>query len=115
MAFEGVTPVSFLDIPEPDDPRWKYLSHFGVVVEPGADQFIQCLRQLKISGASIKQVSELYRQMQGHSVRHGEIIRYLICYIIFSESELMESNAEMPSEPRNSYTSPMQIQKPGWR
>jgi hypothetical protein len=91
MVFEGVTAVSFLDVPEPDDLRWKYLSDFGVVVESGADQFIQCLRQLKISSASIKQASELYRQIQGHSVRDGEMIRYLICYISFSESELMES------------------------
>jgi hypothetical protein len=75
MALEGVTAVSFLDVPEPEDPRWKYLSRFGVVVESGAGPFIQCLWQLKVSRASINKVSELYKQIQGHSVRQGEMIR----------------------------------------
>jgi hypothetical protein len=75
MAFEGASAVSFLDIPEPEDPRWKYLSHFGVVVESGAGPYLQCLRQMKLSRASLTQVSELYKQIQGHFARQGEMIR----------------------------------------
>jgi len=70
-----MTTVSFLDVPEPDDPSWKNLRHLGVVVEAGASPFIQCLRNLKASGATLAQISELYQQIQCYSEADGEIIR----------------------------------------
>lgn len=85
ITYESIASMSFLDVPEPDDPRWKYLEHFGVVVESGAEPFIQCLLQLKGSKApSVEQVSELYKQIQEHSLYHGEKIRYEFC-IFFSD------------------------------
>jgi hypothetical protein len=102
MAFQGATAVSFLDIPDPEDPRWKYLSHFGVVVESGAGQYLQCVRQMKLSSPSLKQVSELYKQMQGHSVRQGEMIRLPTSFLYqLTRSTLIESNADTRSWPRS--------------
>jgi hypothetical protein len=75
MVHESIIEMFLLDIPEPEDTRWKCLRHLGVVVESGAGPFIQCLQRLKVSGASLKQVSELYTQIQRHAVRHGETIR----------------------------------------
>jgi hypothetical protein len=83
----SLPPLSLLDVPEPEDLRWKYLSHFGVVVVYGPGPFIQWLRQLKTSGASVDQVSELYRHIQGYHVFHGDVIRCLyfftpcLCFI----------------------------------
>jgi hypothetical protein len=75
MVHESIIEMFLLDIPEPEDTRWKCVRHLGVVVESGASPFIQYLQRLKVSGASLKQVSELYTQIQRHAVRHGETIR----------------------------------------
>jgi hypothetical protein len=72
---ENITSTLLLDIPEPEDPRWRYLHHFDVTAESGPNSFIQNLRQLKASETSLKGVSELYRQIQNHSNGHSKIIR----------------------------------------
>jgi hypothetical protein len=78
IAQANVASVLFLDIPEPEDTRWRFLRSFGVIVEMGPEPFIQCLRQLKLSKTSIEEVSGLYKQIQGQSSRHGEKIRCVL-------------------------------------
>lgn len=44
MGLEDLPSLSFLGGTKPEDLWWKYLLHFGVVVEYGPGPFIQCLR-----------------------------------------------------------------------
>jgi hypothetical protein len=67
--------ASFLDVPDPDDPRWKFLSHFGVVVDPGFDQFVKYLRQAKATPGSFKRISGLYKQINAFAADHLEEIK----------------------------------------
>jgi hypothetical protein len=55
--------LSFIDLPDPENPKWKELGHFGVVVNLGMDYFINCLDILKASGATLEATSELYMQI----------------------------------------------------
>lgn len=71
---EATTSTTFLHIPTPDDSRWKFLRHFGVVVELGVSQYLAYVRQLKQSGASLKRVTEIYEQMQPYASAKGEEI-----------------------------------------
>jgi hypothetical protein len=73
---DQIESLFLLDVPDPQDPRWKYLSCFGVVIEAGVGPIIQCLRHIRDSEVgSPEQVAELYRLVQGQSNSHGEIIR----------------------------------------
>lgn len=65
-----------LDIPEPQDPRWKYLTCFGVVTEAGIGPIIQCLFHIRDSDvASTEQVLELYHLVQAQAVPYSDVIR----------------------------------------
>ena len=75
LVAENIAQLSFVDLPDPEDPRWKYLSHFGVTVNKGAGPFIQCLQLLKESEGTWEQASELYKQIYLHSSKHEEAIR----------------------------------------
>ena len=55
--------MSFLEIPDPEHPQWKQLSHFGVVVTAGIGPFIKYLEILKNSDNTLKKASELYKQI----------------------------------------------------
>ena len=70
-----ITTMQFLDVPEPMDPRWRYLNYFGVVTEPGSAPFIQCLRQMRGSNASVEKVGEIYEHLHSQSRRERESIR----------------------------------------
>ncbi|KAF2396452.1 hypothetical protein EJ06DRAFT_240603 [Trichodelitschia bisporula] len=63
MQLESFVSVPFLDVPEPDDDRWDFLRHFGVIVELDAAFFIECVRRLKDGQTTQKQVSQLYEQI----------------------------------------------------
>jgi hypothetical protein len=76
MFPEELDSLFLLDIPEPQDPRWKYLSCFGVVTEAGVGPIIQCLRHIRDSTtASAERISELYRLVQAQAGSYGETIR----------------------------------------
>jgi len=61
MFPDEIDSLFLLDIPESQDPRWKYLSCFGVVTEAGVGPIIQCLRHIRDSEAgSAERISELY-------------------------------------------------------
>jgi len=70
-----INSMHLLDVPEPRDHRWSYLRYLGVITEPGAAPFIQCLRQLRESGASLAKVSEIYTQVQAQARKEREAIR----------------------------------------
>ncbi|CZR50455.1 uncharacterized protein PAC_00327 [Phialocephala subalpina] len=55
--------ISFLEIPDPQHPQWKKLSHFGVVVTAGIGPFIKYLEILKNSDSTLEKTSELYKQI----------------------------------------------------
>ncbi|KAH7399670.1 hypothetical protein BKA66DRAFT_437202 [Pyrenochaeta sp. MPI-SDFR-AT-0127] len=76
--------ASFLEVPEPEDPRWNFLSHFGVIMNPGIDQFVKCLRQIKATTGSFKRISDLYRQLHALAEEHRDEIRE-----IFATEELI--------------------------
>ena len=63
IKLEKFVSVPFLDVPEPDDDRWDYLRHLGVVVELDAVFFVEYLRRLKDVRTSREQVSQLYEQI----------------------------------------------------
>ena len=67
--------ANFISLPEPEDPRWHFLSHFGVVTNPGVDQFVKYLRQAKAKPCSFKRISDLYRQLQILALTHRDEIR----------------------------------------
>ncbi|PVH69973.1 hypothetical protein DL98DRAFT_661395 [Cadophora sp. DSE1049] len=75
LSHGKIASMHLLDVPEPRDHRWTYLRHFGVITEPGAAPFIQCLRRLRESSASLEKVSEVYKQIQGQARRERESIR----------------------------------------
>ena len=78
LQLETFISVPFLDVPEPDDDQWDYLKHFGVVVELDAGFFIECLRRLKESETSVKQVSQLYSQIDLYATRdNAKEIKYV--------------------------------------
>ncbi|KAF2269756.1 hypothetical protein CC78DRAFT_452837 [Lojkania enalia] len=60
LQLESFVSVPLLDVPEPDHDDWDYLKHFGVVVELDANFLVECLRRLKSTGTTRKQVSQLY-------------------------------------------------------
>jgi hypothetical protein len=79
MQLESFVSVPFLDVPEPDDDRWDYLKHFGVVVELDANFFVECLRRLKETKTSRKQVSQLYGQINYWATRdNADVIRCVL-------------------------------------
>jgi hypothetical protein len=53
----------FLDVPEPDDPKWSFLGHLGVVVNLDTEFYLERLRRLQDSETSVAQVSELYAEL----------------------------------------------------
>jgi hypothetical protein len=63
ISTEHMTHLSFIDLPDPESRRWKFLSHFGVVVDAGVAPFIQGLQLLKEGSATLEQASELYKQI----------------------------------------------------
>jgi len=60
MHVEAFTSAPFLDVPEPNDDRWEYLSDFGVIVQLDAMFFVDCLRRLKEGKTSTKEAALLY-------------------------------------------------------
>jgi hypothetical protein len=55
--------MSFLEIPDPEHPQWKQLSHFGVIVTAGIGPFMKYLEILKNEDSSLEKASELYKQI----------------------------------------------------
>ena len=55
----------FLNVPDPNDERWDFLGHFGVVVKMNAAAIIDRLRRLRDKGSVTKEeVSMLYEQIE---------------------------------------------------
>jgi hypothetical protein len=67
--------IPFLDVPDPDDERWKHLRHLGVVVKLGAKVFIQYLQELQRNGGSVHRATEFYRKLRGVGREEGDVIR----------------------------------------
>ena len=67
--------IPFLDVSDPDDERWKYLRHLGVVVKLGAKVFIQYLQALQRSGGSVSRATEFYKQLRGLGREEIDAIR----------------------------------------
>ena len=82
--FESVSSI-LLDIPDPDDPQWDFLKHFGVLIKLGAEVVINRLRCMRYTRATLQDISKLYDQIQGCS-RHKDID--LIRYVAFAVSGL---------------------------
>lgn len=76
IVAEDLPSMSFVDIPDPDDPRWGFLSHFDVVVQSGPDPFIRNLRQQKVSNPSVEEISNSYTHLQDYWPRHSLKMRY---------------------------------------
>ena len=55
--------IPFLEVPEPEDDLWCFLRYFGVVVEMDANFLVECLRRMKGSPTTLKQISKLYEQI----------------------------------------------------
>lgn len=56
--------VSFLDVPEPEHPRWQPLAHFGVGAKQDVHFYLHCLEKLSCSACELKQVTYFYEQIQ---------------------------------------------------
>jgi hypothetical protein len=67
--------IPFLDVPDPDDERWKHLRHLGVVVKLAAKVFIQYLQALQRNGGSVGRAAEFYRQLRGLAREEVNVIR----------------------------------------
>jgi hypothetical protein len=63
MHLESIVSVPLLDVPDPDDEEWRFLSYFGVVVRVDATFFLHCLRRLQDTNPSAKQISALYAEL----------------------------------------------------
>ncbi|KAF2852960.1 hypothetical protein T440DRAFT_466522 [Plenodomus tracheiphilus IPT5] len=88
--------TSFLDVPEPQNPQWHFLGHFGVIVHPGIDQFIRYLEQVKATPGSEKRVPDLYQQLQALAPGHVAEIRE-----IFASKDLIFIPSKIPSKPHS--------------
>jgi hypothetical protein len=64
IASGALEAASFIELPEAEDPRWHFLSHFGVIINPGIEQFVQYLRHVKHIGGSFDQIRAVYIQLQ---------------------------------------------------
>lgn len=72
----GATRIAdFIEIPEPEDTRWTFLSHFSVVIDLGIEKVVQYLTRLKSTGASIEQISDVYLQLQAFAHKNANEIR----------------------------------------
>lgn len=67
--------IPYLDVPDPDDERWKHLRHLRVVVKLGAKVFIQYLQELQRNGGSLSQAAEFYKQLRGLGREEVDAIR----------------------------------------
>jgi hypothetical protein len=63
MEATSLASLSFIQIPDPENYRWRQLSHFGVIVTAGIGPFIKYLEILKESESTLENASELYRQI----------------------------------------------------
>jgi hypothetical protein len=54
----------FLDVPDPDDERWDFLGHLGVMVKMNSAAIIDRLRRLRNASATKDQVTLLYEQIE---------------------------------------------------
>ncbi|KAF2679081.1 hypothetical protein K458DRAFT_408347 [Lentithecium fluviatile CBS 122367] len=72
---EDMDSTTFLQVPVPEDARWRFLRHFGVIVDPGVSQYIQYLRQMKDSGTNVKHVEEIYKRIQSYASGDAEEIK----------------------------------------
>jgi hypothetical protein len=76
IVSEDMKSTTFLQVPMPEDPRWKFLRHFGVIVDTGVDQYVQYLRQMKKDpGLSVNGVTEIYKQIQSHAADKTEEVK----------------------------------------
>jgi hypothetical protein len=76
IVSEDMNSTTFLQVPMPEDTRWKFLRHFGVIVDAGVSQYVQYLRQIKMgSEMSVKGVTEIYRQIQSHATHKTEEVK----------------------------------------
>ncbi|KAK3360775.1 hypothetical protein B0T25DRAFT_133644 [Lasiosphaeria hispida] len=55
--------ISFIDITNPDDPSWVFLTDFGVVGKQKTDNLIDFLSSLQGSETSVDQIRGIYRQV----------------------------------------------------
>ena len=56
--------ISFLDVPDPSNPRWQHLSSFGVSVKQDISFWLRCLENISQSPCKLKQVTYFYEQIQ---------------------------------------------------
>jgi hypothetical protein len=61
---EKRTSELFLDVPNPDEDKWNFLQHLGVIVQMSADMFVDRLRQLKDMPTTTKHVDLLYEKIE---------------------------------------------------
>lgn len=67
---------SFIDVPNPEDPGWLFLSYLGVSGQPDVDNLVQYLVKVKHDLPSMGDVTNIYRQIHlGHDSDSLEMIR----------------------------------------
>jgi hypothetical protein len=63
MEATNLASLPFIEIPDPENSRWRELNHFGVDVTAGIRPFIKSLEMLKESESTLEKASELYKQI----------------------------------------------------
>ena len=66
---------SFLDIPDPANPKWKYLAFLGVCISGDLKFYLQCLRHAKRSGEEFPQAQYIMEQIQARAAEDVEHLR----------------------------------------
>ncbi|KAH9928330.1 uncharacterized protein B0H18DRAFT_1000819 [Fomitopsis serialis] len=71
--------LHFIDVSNPDDPRWDFLQTLGVMVEPNAIAWLEVLKRLQatelLPAAMISAVEEAYKQLNARFNEASDEIR----------------------------------------
>ena len=62
----------FLEVPDPDNNKWEFLKHLGVIIQMSADMFVERLKQLKGTSTTTKVVDLLYEKIERSVREFGE-------------------------------------------
>ncbi|KXJ87885.1 hypothetical protein Micbo1qcDRAFT_215118 [Microdochium bolleyi] len=93
--------LPFVDVPEPEHPRWRVLAEFGVKQDNNVDFHVACLEEIRLSGKQLQKVAYFLEQIQARTKDDEAFVK-----AYFSEKgkerifvPTLPSYSEKPSEP----------------